>query len=195
MYCLKIECSSFSFDAGNCDHLDPYPVYSETQHHNINLTTWNKPWRSEIEWLDSYVNLSSFPEGVLEGLFTGYRLSKREKYFFRGEDGCWMEFKFDIELTQEYYLKYYADTNKSMLLCTPYIPMKPDVYKAWTEQENSLVWCFHYYLGLLEKLYRQGKFQYVWNSGTLAMYLAVSAAIVIILSGLIGKQNSVGRFT
>ena len=117
-----------------------------------------------------------------------------KKYFFQGENGYCMEFKFDIELTQEYYLKYYADTNKSMLLCSPYIPMRPDIYRAWTEQENSLVWCFHYYLGLLEKLYGRGHFKYIWNSGTLGLYLAVSAAMVIIVSGLIGKQSRVGRF-
>ena len=186
---------SIVFLAGNCDHLDPFPVYSETQHHNFNLTSWDKPWSPEIDWMNSYVNLSSFSEELLEGLFVGYRLSKRKKYFFQGENGCWMEFKFDIELTQAHYLKYYADTNKSMLLCTPYIPMRPDVFEAWTKRDNSLVRCYNYYLGLLEKLYRQGKFKYVWNSGTLAMYLAVSAAILIILSGLIGKQNSVGRFT
>ena len=164
------------------------------QEDKINLTSWNKPWPLEIDWLDSYVNLSSFSEDVLEGLFVGYRLSKRKKYFFQGENGCWMEFKFGIQLTQEYYLKYYAHTNKSMLLCTPYIPMRPDVFEAWTKRDNSLVWCYNYYPGLLGKMYRRGTFRYVWNSETLAMYLAVLAAIVIIVSGLIGNQNSVGRF-
>ena len=105
-----------------------------------------------------------------------------------------MEFKFDIELTQEHYLKYYAHTNESMLLCTPYIPMRPDVFEAWTKRSNSLVWCYNYYLGLLEKLYGRGNFKYIWNSGSLGLYLAVSAAILIILSGVIGKQSRVDRF-
>ena len=97
-----------------------------------------------------------------------------------------MEFKFDIELTQEYYLKYYADTNKSMLLCSPSLPMRPDIYRVWTEQ-NPLVRCYNYYLGLLEQLYGFGNFKYIWNSGTLGLYLAVSAAILIMFSGIIGK--------
>ena len=187
LQCLKFECPSFSFDIGNCDHLDPYPVYSETQRHNINLTTWNKPWPPDIDWLDSYVNLSSLSQDVLDGLFLGYGFSNREDYRFDIESGCWIEFKFDIELTQAHYLKYYAHTNKNMLLCTPYIPMRPDVYRAWIEQDYSLGRCYNYYLGLLEELYGLGNFKDIWNSGNLGMYLAVSAAILIILSGLIGK--------
>ena len=98
-----------------------------------------------------------------------------------------MQFKFDIELTQDHYLKYYVHTNKSMILCSPYVPMRPDIYRAWTEQGNSLIECNDYYLGLLENMYGQGNFKYIWNSGTGALYPAVSAAILIILFGLIGK--------
>ena len=146
-HCLTFKGLLFSFDVGNCDHLDPYPVYSGT-HHNINFTTWNEPWHPEIDWLDSYVNMSSFSQDILDGLFLGYRLSKRDKYFFRGEYGCWILFEFDIEVIQAHYLKYYADTNQSMLFCTPNIPMRSDVYRAWTERNYWLVWCNNYYMGL-----------------------------------------------
>ena len=187
LQCLKFECPPFSFNLGDCDHLDPYPVYSETKIHNHNLTLWNKPWPPEIDFFDSYLNLSSFSQNALDGLFLGYRVSNREEYTFSRRSGCWIEFKFDIKLTQEHYLKYYADTNQSMLLCTPYIPMRPDIYRALIEQGYSLLSCVYYHLGLLETIYGQGNFKYIWNSGNLELYLAVSAAIVIILSGLIGK--------
>ena len=168
--------------------MQTYPVYSETQYHNINLSSWNKPWPPEIDWLDSYLNFSSLSDGVLQGLFLGYRLSKRENYFYRGEYDCWIEFKFDIELTQDHYLKYHAHTNKSMFLCSPYVPMRPDIYRAWTEQGSSFVLCNNYYLGFLEELYGQGNLKYIWSSGGQGLYLAVSAATIIILIGLFGKQ-------
>ena len=187
LQCLKFDCPQFSFNLGDCDHLDPYPVYSQTKNHNHNLTLRNKPWPPEIDFFDSYLNLSSFSQDVLDGLFLGYRVSNREEYLFRRRSGCWIEFKFDIELTQEHYLKYYANTNKSMLLCTPYIPMRPDIYRSLIEQDYSLLSCGNYHLGLLEALYGRGNFKYIWNSETLQLSFAVSAAILIVFSGLFGK--------
>ena len=119
--------------------------------------------RPEIDWMNSYVNMSSFSGDVLDGLFLGYRVSNREEYRFRRGSGCWIEFKFDIELTQDHYLKYYAHTNKSMLLCTPNIPMRRDIYRNWIERDYSLLSCSNYHLGVLEKLYGRGNFKYIWN--------------------------------
>ena len=109
LQCLKFDCPQFSFNLGDCDHLDPYPVYSQTKNHNHNLTLRNKPWPPEIDFFDSYLNLSSFSQDVLDGLFLGYRVSNREEYLFRRRSGCWIEFKFDIELAQEHYLKYICE--------------------------------------------------------------------------------------
>ena len=38
-----------------------------------------------------------------------------------------MMFRWDAELADEYYLEHYADTNNTMYMCTPQIPMRQDL--------------------------------------------------------------------
>ena len=74
LFCGKNNIYRLAFlflNLGDCDHLEPYPVYSETEHHNFNLTFWNKPWPPEIDWLNSDVNLSTYHPIVLEALAVG----------------------------------------------------------------------------------------------------------------------------
>ena len=176
----------FAFDVDDCDHLDPHPVYSETQHHNINLTTWNKPWRPEIDWLNSYVNLFSLSDDVLQGLFNGYSVTKRSNYLFDPAIGCLMLFKFDIELLKTNYFEHYANTNKTMVVCTPIVPMRPDVYRLWTERDQNLGSCINY--NVLENALGSGNLKYIWNSERLGLSLAFSVAMLITLIGFIGKS-------
>ena len=75
-----------------------------------------------------------------------------------------MFFTFDIELTQAHYLKHYADTNKTLVLCSPTVPMRPDVNRYWTEKGYNLVMCNNYEFGLLEKIYGPGNLKYIWKS-------------------------------
>ena len=180
--------SFFPFDAGDCDHLEKYPVYSEMQR-NFNFTSWNKPWPPEIDWMNSYVNLSSVPLNILEGLFLGFRVTKHPKYFYQSHTGCWLRFKYDIELTQSHYLEHYANTSSPMLLCTPNVPMRPDTFRDWTENHNALLGCFNYYLGVLEVKYGESNWNYIWTHETLGLSLAFAAAMVIFLSGIIGKYH------
>ena len=102
----------FLFNLGDCDHLQPYPVYLETQHINVNLTSWEKPWPPEIDFLNHYVNLSSYHPIIWEALTFGYRTTKYSKYFYTSEWGCIMMFQYDSDLADDYYLAHYA--NKTM---------------------------------------------------------------------------------
>ena len=163
-------------------------MYSEMQH-NINLTTWNKPWSPDIDWMNSLFNLSSLPANIVEGLFLGFRLTKHPKYFFQSHTGCWLRFKYDIELTQSHYLEHYANTSSPMLLCTPNVPMRPDTFRDWTENQNPLLGCFNYYLGVLEVKYGESNWNYIWTHETLGLSLAFAAAMVIFLSGIIGESH------
>ena len=70
------------------------------QHNDTSLISSNKPWPLEIDWLDSYVNLSSLSEDVLEGLFIGFRVTKHAKYLTQSHTECWMEFHFEVNLTK-----------------------------------------------------------------------------------------------
>ena len=92
------------FNLGECDHLPLYPVYSEQIHQNLNITAWDKTWPLEIDWLNSYVNLSSYPQAALEGLTIGYQTTKYAKYFTSSRWGCVMMFKWDAESVDSYYL-------------------------------------------------------------------------------------------
>ena len=51
--------------------------------------------------------------------------------------------------------------------------MRPDTFRDWTENHNSLLGCFNYYLGVLE----------------VGLSLAFTAAMVIFLSGIIGEYH------
>ena len=180
--------SFFPFDAGDCDHLEKYPVYSEIQR-NFNFTSWNKRWQPEIDWMNSYVNLSSVPLNILEGLFLGFRVTKHPKYFYQSHTGCWLRFKYDIELTQSHYLEHYANTNSSMFLCTPNVPMRPDTFRDWPENYNASLECFNYYLGVLEVKYGESNWNYIWTHETLGLSLAFAAAVLIFLTGIIGEYH------
>ena len=178
---------------GDCDHLDPYPVYSETQHHNINLTLLNKPWPPEIDWLNSYVNLSTYHHSVLEALAAGYRTTKYSKYFYTSEWGCIMMFQWDAELTDDYYLEHYADTNNTMYICSPRIPMRPDLRRKYAETHPntySMVMCGSYQLGYLKRFYQQRHSSYIFGADypiQNRIYLIVTAIITI--TGVFGEYR------
>ena len=66
-------------------------------------------------------------------------------------------FQMDPELADSHYMKYYADTNNTMYLCTPRIPVKPDLRKKYAEthpDRYSMARCHIYQLGYLKLLYK-----------------------------------------
>ena len=157
MYCNYC-CDISKFISGGCDHLELYPVYSGMQHHNFTLTTWNKPWPPEIDFLNSYVNLSSYHPIILEALTTGFRITKYAKYFSNTEFGCILKFPMDPDLADAYYLEHYSDTNNTVYVCTPNIPVTPHLRRRFVElfpNKYSMVMCFVYKLGSIKRLYQQ----------------------------------------
>ena len=153
----------FSIYLGDCDHLEPYPVYLKIQH-NINLTIWDKAWPPEIDFLDSYVNLSSYHPIVLDGLTVGHRISKNAKYFANSEWGCIMMFPMDLDLADDYYLMHHSDTNSTMLKC----------YSIW--------------FGDLKRHYQFSHWSYVFSS-----HLPVWQRINLIASALITVTGVFGE--
>ena len=92
-------------------------------------------------------------------------------------------------------MKHYANKNKAMILCRPTVPMRPDVYRDWTEHHYPLIKCIHYKLGALEELYGEGKWIYIWKSDKkLELSIAFSTAMLIILLGLVGQYNKFSLF-
>ena len=178
------------YHSGECDHLEPFPTYSEMQHHNINLTTWDKPWLPEIDWFDSYLNLSTYEQIYLEGLTVGFRISKHAKYYPDNRWGCFMIFQMDSDLADAYYLEHYANTNASMAMCTPHIPVYPYLYrdKGNTVTMTYIVNCFWYEEVWLKRIYHRGDLSYIWStSGGTSLHVALVAAALITLTGVLGE--------
>ena len=131
-------------------------MYSETQHHDINLTTCYKPWLPEIDFVDSYVNLSSYHPNYLIALTIGYRITKYSKYFVNSEWGCIMMFPMDPDLADAFYMQYVAGTNYTMAICTPYIPVRSDMRRRYVQTHSytySMLSCYIYQPGFLKRLY------------------------------------------
>ena len=179
----------FSLYSGDCDHLEPYPQYSETKNHNINLTLWNKPWPPEIDWLDSYVDLSSYSQRKLDGIFTAYKLTKYSKYYWGSRSGCFIQFPIDYKLTYAYYSEHYENTNKSLYMCTPSFPARRDLLQKYAKTFKPIV-CFYYVREIFEAAFRGGEWGFIWSTyGGPALVTALSAAALITVTGLIGQYQ------
>ena len=103
-----------------------------------------------------------------------------------------MMFKWDAELADSYYLKHYANTNRTMAICTPHIPMRPDHFKnkVKTHTLKSMIICNYYQLGYLKWLYQQGDLGYIWNvSGGIPLRVALVVAGMITITGLAGEYR------
>ena len=178
--------SCFLFNSGDCDHLELYAIYSQIQH-DINLTIWDKPWPPEIDFLDSYVNLSSYHPIFLEALAVGYRTTKNAKYFYTSEWGCLLMFQYDFDLADQYYLEHYADTNDTMYICTPRIPVRPDLRRKYAEthpNRYNMVRCDVYQLGYFKRLYQMYHWSYIFSADY--PFVALIYDIVIAIISIVG---------
>ena len=155
------------------------------------MTTWNKPWPPEIDWLYSYVNLSTYHPIVLEALAVGCRITKHSKYFSSSEWGCILQFPMDPELGDEYYMNHYADTNNTMYICTPYIPVRLDRPKKYVQTHPhmySMIGCYIYQLGFLKRLYERSHWSYYFSSHfPLDDRLFMVAAVLVVITGIFGE--------
>ena len=101
---------------GECDHLKPHPIHSKTKYEYFNLTSWNEAWPPEIDWLDSYVNLSSYHPAVLEAITFGFQVTNYSKYFSSFEWGCIIMFQMDPDLADAYYIEHYSNANNTVYI-------------------------------------------------------------------------------
>ena len=151
--------------SGDCDHLDAYPVYSETR--NFNSTSWYKPWPPEIDFLNSYVNLSLYHYTILDAIFIGYKITTFAKYYANSEWGCILMFPWDPDLADAYYLEYYANSNETLVICTPHIPVRPDLRRKMIEFHNniySMLRCDVHKLGYYKSLHKQRSWSFTVSS-------------------------------
>ena len=148
----------------------------------------------EIDFLHSYVNLSSYHPIILSGLALGHRITKHAKYLTSSEWGCMLLFQFDSELADQYYLEHYADTNNTMYICTPKIPVRPDLRRKYAEthpNKYSMVMCYFYQLGYFKRLYQKYHWSYVFSSEFPVLGHVYHIVVVLIcITGTFGEFRS-----
>ena len=160
-------------------------------HQNINITAWDKPWIPELDWLNSYINLSIYDQIVLDGLAVGYKVTKYTKYMGSSHHGCFLTFRWDAELADAYYYEHYNNTNETLFLMTPYIPMRPNIFKEWSKRytSNPFMSWMYYRPGLLKELYQQGQLGYIWRTSGVMLRVALVAAALITIIGVFGEYH------
>ena len=200
---FKIHCRIlivlFVYVLGDCDHLAPYPVYSETHHQDINLSTGDKPWLPEIDWLKSYVNLSSYNLAILQFLAIGYKTTKHSKFFSNSEWGCMLKFAMDPELADAYFLKHFAYINYTVYICIPHIPVRPDMRRKYVQRfpdRYSMVRCYVYELGFVEHVFKQTYWSYIFSDYfPLHQRIIMLTQTVVAMIGVFGELKMyTGRF-
>ena len=108
--------------------------------------------------------------------------------------GCFLRFQWDAELADAYYYEHYNNTNKTMLLISPLIPMRHEsfkkLYKIYTS--NPMIWMtwMYYRPGLLKEVYQQGDISFIWKVSGVDMRMAFVAALVTTLIGVFGEYHS-----
>ena len=158
------------------------------QHENMNITSWDKPWIPELDWLNSYINLSSYDQNTLDGLAIGYKLSTSTRYMESSHRGCYLTFHWDAELADAYYFEHYNNTNKTMLLFAPNIPMRPDTFKILSKFYHLII-RMPYRPGLLKEMYQERDMGYLWSTyGGVRLRIALVAADLITIIGVFDKH-------
>ena len=152
-----------------------------------------KPWPPEIDWLDSYVNLSSYHPNVLQILALAYRSTKYARYASHSKWGCMLIFQVDPELADLHYMKYYANTNNTMYLCSPYFPMRPDMRRKYAQMypdRDSMVKCYVVQPGFLKHNYQFGHWSYIFSPYIPVEWrVTVLTAVLICFIGLFGEYH------
>ena len=100
-------------------------------------------------------------------------------------------FPFDAELADDYYLEHYADANITKYICSPKIPVRPDMRRKYAKlfpDRYSMVRCYVYQLGYLKRLYQAQHWSYMFSADFdlfVRIYLIVTGAISIV--GVLGE--------
>ena len=147
--------------------------------------------------MNSYINLSSYHSFALMGLTRAYRITKHARYFSHTEWGCRLMFPMDPDLADAYYMRYFAGTNYSMVICNPHFPVNADKRRKYAELRRSrpsMMWCIYYYPGHLKRLYEENFFDIVFETSFPAYCAFMVVAAVITIAGIFGEYQWLHSF-
>ena len=98
-------------------------------------------------------------------------------------------FPMDPELADTYYLEHHAGSNNTVYICTPYIPVRPDLQRKYVEMfpnTYSMVLCWVHELGSLKRLYQQGRFMSEVHKDQKIFLLVVA---IVTFTGVCGEYS------
>ena len=98
-----------------------------------------------------------------------------------------LTFFWDAELAESYYFEYYDNTNKTMFLYSPVIPMRPSSLRKYVKV-FPVIYRKYYQPGVLKELYGQRQPGYIWKVyGGIPLRMALVAALMITFIGVCGQ--------
>ena len=159
-----------------------------------NLTSWDKPWLPEIDFLNSYLNLSSYHPNILELLALAHRSTKYSKYFENSEWGCLLMFQMDSDLIDAHYMKYFAGTNDTFYICAPRVPVRPDMRRKYAQMypdTYSMIRCYVVQPGFLKRHYQFGHWQHIFLNLSVEWRIFLIADTIIAIIGIFGEYHNV----
>ena len=112
-----------------------------------------------------------------------------QSIFSNTEFGCMLMFPMDPELADAYYLEHHIGSNYTAYICTPRIPVRPDMRRKYVEMfpnTYSMVLCWVHELGSLKRLYQQGRFLAEVHKDQI-IFLLVS--VIITFTGVCGEYS------
>ena len=153
------------------------------------VTTWDKLWPPEIDWMDPYLNLSTFPNRIINALIAGDQM--KTKFLYRSEPkwGRFVTYYFSSDHANAYYLEHYANRNETLYLCFPHFP-RLDLVKEYIAAGNKIARYFKYKENMFDGWTKEqeGEWSYIWSTyGGTRLVVALSAVGIIGLVGTIGK--------
>ena len=116
----------------------------------------------------------------------GVRVTKVVKYYENSKYGCILRFHWDINLTEQYYLDNFANTNRTMQLCAPDVPIDVEQRQLY-KKYNTLVHCFTYEIGALEWRYTYTSWSHSWKYFRLDLLITLSILGIIAITGAVGQ--------
>ena len=139
--------------------------------------------------MDPYLNLSSFPNRIIDALIAGDKMKTKLLYRSEPKWGRFVTYYFSGEYADSYYSEHYASRNETLYLCFPHFP-RLDLVKDYIAAGNQIVGCFKYEVDMFDGWTKEedGDWDYTWSTyGGLRLVIALLAVGLIALAGSIGN--------
>ena len=101
-----------------------------------------------------------------------------------------MMFQAVPDLIDAHYMKYYANTNLTMYMCTPRIPVRPDMHRKYAQMypdTYSMIRCYVVQPGFLKRGYEFGHWQHIFLNLSVEWRIILIVETVIAIIGVFGE--------